>query len=123
MGKRQQRISRIIETLAKTKVAAEERSLEPGGACANSSASYFRRGTGRFSSIRAWQVRFVDLHPTDPTAPVAVGGRFTWRYIVEGARGNNGSLAVARGMRNRTVAVAANLSREAFRLRKVEAFD
>lgn len=87
------------------------------------SASPFERKLGSFSSIRARQIRFVDLNPAHPAAPVTMGRWLPRRYIVEGARGDNGSLAVARGMRNRTVTVAANLSREAFRLRKIKAFD
>jgi hypothetical protein len=78
---------------------------------------------GGFSSIRARQIRFVDLHPVHPAAPVAVGCWFPRWYIVESAGRDNGPLAVARGVRNWTITVAANLPRKTFRLWKIEALD
>ena len=53
--------------------------------------------------------------------PCAAG--FSRRHIIERAGGNNHTLAVARCVGNRAIAVAADLPREAFRLRKVETFD
>jgi hypothetical protein len=74
-------------------------------------------------SICTRQIRFVDLHPAYPAAPVAVRRRFARRHIIERAGGNNHTLAIARGVRNRAIAVAADLPREAFRLREIETFD
>ena len=78
----------------------------------------FLAGTGRFGfcSIRAWQIGFVCFHPAHPAATVAVGRWLPRRYIVEGTGGNNGSLAVARGVRNWTITVTADLSAKLVRL-------
>lgn len=48
---------------------------------------------------------------------------FPGRHVIERACGHNDSLAVARGVRNRAIAVAANLPREAFRFGKIETLD
>ena len=81
---------------------------------ANSSGCY---------SICTRQIRFVDLHPAYSAAPMAVGRWFSGRHIIERAGGNNHTLAVARGVRNRAIAVAADLPREAFCLREIETLD
>lgn len=54
---------------------------------------------------------------------MAVGGGFPRWHIIERAGWDNRSLAVARRVRNWAIAVAADLSREAFRLRQIETFD
>lgn len=86
-------------------------------------ASPFQRRLPGFFSIRARQIRFVDLYPAHPAAPVAVRRWFSRRHIIERAGGNNHTLAVTRCVGNRAIAVAADLPREAFRLRKIETFD
>lgn len=74
-------------------------------------------------SICTRQIRFIDLRPAHPAAPVAVRRWFSRRHIIERAGGNNHTLAVARGVGNRAIAVAADLPREAFRLREIETLD
>lgn len=54
---------------------------------------------------------------------MTVGRWFPGRYIVEGAGWNNGTLAVAGSVRNRTIAIAADLAREAFCFRQIESLD
>ena len=70
-----------------------------------------------FYSIRAGQIGFVDRHPAHPAAPMAVGGGFPRRHVIEGAGWYDGPLAIPRGVGNRAIAVAADLTRETFRLR------
>ena len=61
--------------------------------------------------------------PSSPGCSSGRGPLASPRYIVEGTGGNNGSLAVARGVRNWTITVTADLSRKTFRLWKIEALD
>src|SRR5258706_9303532 len=74
-------------------------------------------------SIRTRQLGFVDFHPGNSTAPVAVGRGFSRRQIVESAGGHDGARAVTRRVRDRTIAIAANLPGKALRFRQIEAFD
>src|SRR3990170_2430944 len=73
--------------------------------------------------IRAQQGGLVSLHPTHPAAPMAVYRRLSRRHIVQSSTRNDETLAVARAMRHRTVAVAANLPRETLRLRQIVPLD
>jgi hypothetical protein len=52
-----------------------------------------------------------------------MNGSLSWRYVVQCPGGNNDPLAVARMMRHGTIAVAADLPGEAFRLRQIETLD
>ncbi len=76
-----------------------------------------------FLLISARQLGLVDLNPIHPTAPVTMYRRLSRRHIVERARRHDGARAVARSMRDRAVAIAANLPGKTFCLRQVVAFD
>jgi hypothetical protein len=104
-----------IRLTLKQPSASRPRAIDPPAfSGANSTGCY---------SICTRQIRFVDLHPAHPAAPVAVRQWFSRRHIIERAGGNNHTLAIARGVRNRAIALAADLSREAFRLQEIETFD
>src|SRR5919108_150002 len=77
--------------------------------------------TAAFSSwVRKRQFRLVDFNPANTAAPLSMGRRFAGRLLVERACGNDGSLVIARSMRHRTIAGAANLPRKAFCFRQIE---
>jgi hypothetical protein len=71
-------------------------------------------GLSSAASIRARQIRFIDINPSHPAAPVSMHGRFSRRNIVEGAGRHDRSGTIARGMRHWAIAAAADLPGEAF---------
>src|SRR5215475_3856672 len=74
-------------------------------------------------SIRARQLRLVDLHPTHPAAPVTMNRRFSRWDVIQRPRRHQRPRAVPRGVGDRAITVAANLPRKTLRLGQIVALN